>query len=955
MRKVIALLGLLFAVYVAGSFSASAAYPPRAKEVPQQAGQDAARQADVRSPARSDVSPPLRSIAPIRPQYDPTRPLRPEQPVRHPKPDPAHPLVDPVVQSIAAPLAMPTPLLTFDGIPNYWGGYPPDTNGEVGPNHYVQTVNIGFQIWNKSGVTLYGPANFNTLFTGFGGPCEIRNDGDPIVVYDQMADRWLITQFTTSSPYYQCMALSTSGDPTGSYYRYAYLESSSIFGDYPHFGVWPDAYYMTVNEFNGPGGGGNYAFERSRMLAGDPAARAIYFHTTDSGLLPSDMDGHTAPPVGSPNYILEWYDNSSLREFRFHVDWATPASSTFTGPFTIPVASFSDAIGGIEQPGTSVRLDDLSDRLMFRVAYRNLGDHESLVANHSVVGTGGKAGIRWYEIRNPNATPTAYQQGTFSPDATHRWMGSIAMDHLGNIAVGYSASSTTLYPSIRYAGRLVTDTLGLLAQGEATLYAGSASQTGDVARWGDYSDLTVDPADDCTFWYTTEYLNVTGERTWRTRIGSFKFPNCVAVPTPTVTGVPPTISPTHTRTSTPLPSATACLGSVTYTGAITNTDSLQTGRVALRAPASFCSTPKSCAGAADSVPRHYRAYNYVNSTNAPQCVSVNLDQACGSNAIWSVAYLNTFNPASLCTNYLADGGRGGPNTFYSFTLPAGATAIIVVNEVSADVGCDAYTLRINPCGSGTSLTPTPTSTAPASTSTPTTGPSSTAVSLTSTPTSTASSLTTTPTSTPGIPTITTTPANPTSTSTPCTITFTDVHPTDYYYDPVTYLYCHGAISGYADNTFRPGNLTTRGQLTKIVTLAEGWPIYTPPSPTFRDVRTTDTFYQYIETAYSHNIISGYSCGTGTGCLEFRPGNNVTRAQLTKIVVLAQNWEITPPSVATFRDVPLGDTFYGYIETAYSHSIISGYDCGTGCLEFRPGNNATRGQISKIVYLAVTGP
>jgi hypothetical protein len=208
--------------------------------------------------------------------------------------------------------------------------------------------------------------------------------------------------------------------------------------------------------------------------------------------------------------------------------------------------------------------------------------------------------------------------------------------------------------------------------------------------------------------------------------------------------------------------------------------------------------------------------------------------------------------------------------------------------------------------------------------------------------------TNTPSNTP-----TTGSGSPTATSTPCTITFTDVLPTDYFYDAVRYLYCHGAISGYNDNTFRPGNLTTRGQLTKIVVLARGWSIYTPPSPTFTDVPTNHTFYQYIETAYNHEIISGYSCGSG--CLEFRPSANITRAQLTKVIVLAMSWAVTPPSTPTFQDVPTGHAFYGYIETAYAHAIISGYSCGTGCLEFRPDNNATRGQISKIVYLAVTGP
>ncbi|MFL5732513.1 MAG: M14 family zinc carboxypeptidase [Chloroflexia bacterium] len=244
---------------------------------------------------------------------------------------------------------------------------------------------------------------------------------------------------------------------------------------------------------------------------------------------------------------------------------------------------------------------------------------------------------------------------------------------------------------------------------------------------------------------------------------------------------------------------------------------------------------------------------------------------------------------------------------------------------------------------------------PIATSTPTSSPTHTPTDVpTNTPSNTPIGSTPTNTSVANTPTNTRQPSgSPTAVPTPCAITFTDVHADDYFYEPVTYLYCHRAISGYSDNTFRPGNNTTRGQLSKIVVLAEGWAIYTPTTPTFRDVPTTDTFYQYVETAYDHSIISGYYCGSG--CLEFRPGNNVTRAQLTKIVVLAESWEITPPATPTFRDVPLGDAFYGYIETAYSHSIISGYDCGTGCLEFRPGNNATRGQISKIVYLAVTGP
>jgi hypothetical protein len=183
--------------------------------------------------------------------------------------------------------------------------------------------------------------------------------------------------------------------------------------------------------------------------------------------------------------------------------------------------------------------------------------------------------------------------------------------------------------------------------------------------------------------------------------------------------------------------------------------------------------------------------------------------------------------------------------------------------------------------------------------------------------------------------------------------FSDVPPSNPFFTYIQGLACRSIVSGYADGTFRPGNNTTRAQLAKIVVLAEGWSSYTPPTPTFRDVPATEPFYGYIETAYSHGIISGYACGTG--CLEYRPGNLVTRGQLCKIVVLAEGWTIYTPSAPTFRDVPVDDPFYGYIETAYSHGIISGYTCGSGCLEFRPGNNATRGQISKIVYNAMTLP
>ncbi len=293
---------------------------------------------------------------------------------------------------------------------------------------------------------------------------------------------------------------------------------------------------MTYNIFtNGQTFAGSKvcAFDRAAMLAGTAATQQCFqLSTSYGGLLPSDLDGTTAPPAGSPNFVMNFGANS-LNLWKFHVDFANSALSTFTGPTTIPVAAFNAACSGggacIPQPGTSNKLDSLADRLMYRLAYRNRGGTESLVVNQSVtVGTkrNGITSVRWYEVRSPNATPTVYQQGTLgTADGVHRWMGSIAMDKAGNMALGYSASSGSIAPSIRYTGRLVSDPLGTM-QSENSILAGGGSQTGTLHRWGDYSAMTVDPVDDCTFWYTTEYLKTNGSFNWSTRIASFKYPSC---------------------------------------------------------------------------------------------------------------------------------------------------------------------------------------------------------------------------------------------------------------------------------------------------------------------------------------------------------------------------------------------------------------------------------------------
>ena len=413
---------------------------------------------------------------------------------------------------------------------------PPDTNGAVGATQYVQIVNTGFAVFDKaSKAVVYGPVQSSTLWSGFGGPCESDNDGDAVVVYDKAAARWIITQFAvTATPYYQCVAISATSDATGAYYRYAF-NYGSVFPDYPKLGVWPDAYYITFNMFTGNSFSGAKvcAYDRNAMLSGQAATQQCFQLSSSYGsLLPADLDGATAPPSGAPNYLMNFGANK-LNLWKFHVDWSNSANSTLSGPLAIPVASFSAACSGgtcIPQSGTKQKLDSLADRLMFRLAYRNFGNHESLVVSHAVkVGTSRQnpyTGVRWYEIRSPGATPVVYQQSTYAPDTTYRWLGSVAMDKQGNMALGYSASSSSIHPAIRYTARLATDALNTM-QAEASIVEGTGSQSGNnLSRWGDYSAMTVDPVDDCTFWYTNEYLKTTGSFNWNTRLASFKFPIC---------------------------------------------------------------------------------------------------------------------------------------------------------------------------------------------------------------------------------------------------------------------------------------------------------------------------------------------------------------------------------------------------------------------------------------------
>ena len=544
-------LGMVIALAIASTMSAIVAFPMLSAASPSSTVHGHKNPPTIRKSVKNDTSPKLSAI-PGKPDAGPR-----EAPDDGPELDLVHKgranKLKAYEQTSVGASAAPSLLYNFDGLGQGFTGpqgtmndvyVPPDTNGIVGPQDYVQIVNADFAIFNKDpgrgavGTVRYGPVAINTLWSGFGGLCQTDNNGDPVVTYDSIANRWVISQFAVSNPdpnFYQCVAVSTTSDPTGSYYRYSFAYTN--FPDYPKMGLWPDAYYITYNLFNAAGtsflGAEDCALNRAQMLTG-AAATQICFITSNSygSLLPATFDGATQPPAGSPNYAVALNTFTSLGLWKFHVDWATPANSTFTGPTSIAVPSYSEACSGgacIPQPGTTQQLDSLADRLMYRLAYRNFGTYESLVVDHSIR-SGSTAGMRWYELRSPGATPTLYQSGDYVPDTTNRWMGSIAQDQSGDMAMGFSTSSSSVHPGISVTGRLAGDPLGQMSQGETSLIVGSGSQT-SYSRWGDYSAMTIDPADGCTFWYTNEYLPADGNFNWKTRIGAFKFPSCGAAPT----------------------------------------------------------------------------------------------------------------------------------------------------------------------------------------------------------------------------------------------------------------------------------------------------------------------------------------------------------------------------------------------------------------------------------------
>jgi len=417
----------------------------------------------------------------------------------------------------------------FPGITNLASVAPPDTDGDVGLNYYIQMVNLHTAIYDKEGNIVYGPVTSNTFWDGFddGTPFDNTNSGDPIVLYDEYSNRWIISQFALPNypygPFYELIAISETSDPLGSWYRYAYEFDNMP--DYPKFGVWTDGYYFTINQFAPPwtswAGGGVAVVNRDSMLVGN-SADLIFFDlgTAYGSLLPADADGPT-PPSTQSAYLAELSINQ-IYIWGTNINWDNPSSSTCSIVSTIPTSPFNYSNITIDQPGTSTKLMAISDRLMYRLQYRNFGSYEVMLTNHTVnVDGNGKGGVRWYEFRDYGSGWSMYQQGTYSPDDNNRWMGSICMNDDGDIALGYSISSTSTYPSINLVGQNSESTgTNMMDIVETNVLDGSSSQTG-ISRWGDYSMMSVDPSDNNSFWYTTEASN--GGWNWYTQIIHFEF------------------------------------------------------------------------------------------------------------------------------------------------------------------------------------------------------------------------------------------------------------------------------------------------------------------------------------------------------------------------------------------------------------------------------------------------
>lgn len=489
-------------------------------------------------------------------------------------------VVDPVLQSHATTPEAASVGINVLGVGKGFGSYvvpdaPTDSNLAVGDTQVVEWVNVSYAVFDKTtGAVEAGPILGNALWASLpsGSPCATYNSGDIIAQWDKVAHVWVLAQNVFTAPYYACFAISTTSDATGSYYLYEFPISiagvSAPFPDYPKLGIWTDtghtisAYVQTQNIFpnlSAYGGVLVCGYQRDKMLVGDTTAMQVCIYDTSNGTLfddsmvPGDLDSEfSLPPTGTDDVLLGSIDNYSsgtaVYEYVFHVDFVTPSNSTLTGingsmPITVPSYVGTCGFGGscVPEPGVSSGnyLGSLSDRLMYRLAYHKTRPParvgptpfepvQSWLISHAIeTGSGTGSGERWYEFRSNINTPTAltlFQSGTYAPDSNWRWMGSIAMDDSGDILLGYSTSSTTVYPSINFTGRVKSDPLGTM-EAEGLIVSGTGSQSGTANRWGDYSSVAIDN-NGCTFWYVNQFYTTTTSFGWSTQVASLSFPGC---------------------------------------------------------------------------------------------------------------------------------------------------------------------------------------------------------------------------------------------------------------------------------------------------------------------------------------------------------------------------------------------------------------------------------------------
>lgn len=687
------------------------------------------------------------------PAERPYRPLlRPQFP---PKSAPAV-TAESAATPVGEPLApMPTATANFPGMSkldscnggNCGAGYPPDNNGDVGPNHYIQAVNSSYAIYSKTGTRLAAFTENQLWSTTGSNLCNGNSAGDPIVLYDALADRWILTHFAFaggSSPFYQCIAASKTGDPvSGGWWMYALRMDPGTTGtppvgllnDYGKFGIWNDCLYMAANEFSGNTFAGTLfaSFSRSDLYSGNTLTWSLGFinntvnNPSPFTMIPSHLGGQAAfsLPAGRPNYFV----SESTTAWAFDVRKFTPAANcgaggTFSGATNVSQASYfypgyPSYAPNVPQPGTATMLDNLGDRLMQKVQYRKVGTQESLWVVHNVQPASGIVTEQWAQIDVTGGTiaTTPVQQQIYTPDSTlFRWMGGLAVDGQGNMALGYSTSNSASYPSIAYSGRLASDPLNTLPQTETTLVAGAASQIFNCGgapcdRWGDYSSMSVDPADDCTFWYTNQYYssieNGTTNRNWQTGIGSFKFPSCTSstyILTVTKSG---TGTGTVTSSPTGINCGASCVANFASGSSVTLTPVASSGV--------FTGWSGACVGMG----------NCVVSMNSPQSVTATFIPPAPPGAPTNITV--TAYPGRLQVSFTAPVDTGGSTiTGYTVTCTAAGQTTLTNTGTSSPISVYGPT-------PGVAYSCTVTASNTAGTSTPSTSVTATARSIDLTP------------------------------------------------------------------------------------------------------------------------------------------------------------------------------------------------------------------------------